>query len=193
MLIQKTRQFLKEIKDLLSADTHGCELPGTVFFMNNGDVLCLNRQKGESRFPYARDGYILWAHSTGHIHVKSGIFNVFKPVYDSNEINVEFFAGIQNEQGNYFPVSLLGGAKQANEPFHVKRYLVYTLSAGIVFRTPGPPHTPFDILAYLQDTVCKPGTRCSPWNSDPVPCHCIQEPGIGLKTPRLRLHYGRQG
>ncbi len=129
MLIQKTRQFLKEIKDLLSADTHGCELPGNVFFMKNGDVLCLNRQKGESRFPYARDGYILWAHSTGHIHVKSGIFNVFKPVYDSNEINVEFFAGIQNEQGNYFPVSLLGGAKQANEPFHVKRYLVYTLSA----------------------------------------------------------------
>ena len=100
MLIQKTRQFLKEIKDLLSADTHGCELPGNVFFMKNGDVLCLNRQKGESRFPYARDGYILWAHSTGHIHVKSGIFNVFKPVYDSNEINVEMFAGIQNDRGN---------------------------------------------------------------------------------------------
>jgi len=129
MLIQKTQQFLREIKELLRADTSMFELPGNAFFMKSGDVLCLDRQKGESRFPYANDGYIMWAHSTGHIHVKSGIFNVFKPVYDSNEINVEFFVGIQNKSGNYFPISLLGGAKQMDEPFHVKRYLVYTLSA----------------------------------------------------------------
>lgn len=129
MLIENMQSFLQEIEEIISVENSDRKIPGNVFFMNEGKVLCLERENGESRFPYANDGYILWAHSTGHIHVKSGIFNVFKPVYDSNDINVEFIAGIQNADGTYFPISLLGGAKQLTEPYHVKRYLVYTLSA----------------------------------------------------------------
>ncbi len=128
-LIERTKGFLKEIDDTLSSDAEKRRIPGNVFFMQEGNVLCLDRRKGESRFPYANDGYILWTHSTGHIHVKSGIFNIFKPVYDDNHVNVEFIVGIRGEDGNYFPVSLLGATKQLTEPFHVKRYLVYTLSA----------------------------------------------------------------
>ncbi len=129
MLINKAQELLKEVKELLAADSSKQRIPGNTFFMKEGNVLCLDRQNGETRFPYANDGYILWAHSTGHFHVKSGIFNVFRPIYDGNEINVEFIVGIQDEKGDYFPLSLSGGAKQVYEPFNVKRYVVYTLSA----------------------------------------------------------------
>ncbi len=129
VLIKKARDFLAEIKDILSEKTSRQKMTGNAYFMKDGSVLCMERKNGESRFPYANDGYILWAHSTGHIQVKSGIFNVFKPVYDSNDVSVEFFAGIQAADGTYFPVSLLGSAKQLFEPFQVERYLVYTLSA----------------------------------------------------------------
>ena len=129
MLIEKMQELLKEIKITLNENSDKQRIPGNVFFMKDGNVLCMKRQKGESRFPYASDGYILWAHSTGHVHAKSGIFNVFKPVYDSNNINVEFIAGIKSSDGEYFPVSLTGAAKQLYEPYNVKRYLVYTLSA----------------------------------------------------------------
>lgn len=129
MLIEKMQELLKEIKTTLHENSAEQRIPGNVFFMKDGNVLCTERQKGESRFPYANDGYILWAHSTGHIHVKSGIFNVFKPVYDSNNINVEFIAGIKSPNGEYFPLSLTGAAKQLYEPYNVKRYLAYTLSA----------------------------------------------------------------
>lgn len=129
MLIEKMQELLKEIKITLNENSNKQRIPGNVFFMKDGNVLCMERQKGESRFPYASDGYILWAHSTGHVHAKSGIFNVFKPVYDSNNINVEFIAGIKSSDGEYFPISLTGAAKQLYEPYNVKRYLVYTLSA----------------------------------------------------------------
>ena len=129
MLIETTRELLKEIKKTVSENRSEQKIPGNVFFMKDGNVLCLERHKGESRFPYANDGYILWVHSTGHIHVKSGVFNVFKPVYDGNNINAEFIAGIKTADGSYFPISLTGAAKQLFEPFHVKRYLAYTLSA----------------------------------------------------------------
>ena len=80
MLIEKTRELLKEIKKTVSENRAEQKIPGNVFFMKDGNVLCLERHKGESRFPYANDGYILWVHSTGHIHVKSGVFYVFKLV-----------------------------------------------------------------------------------------------------------------
>ena len=113
MLIEKMQELLKEIKTTLHENSAGQRIPGNVFFMKDGNVLCTERQKGESRFPYANDGYILWAHSTGHIHVKSGIFNVFKPVYDSNNINVEFIAGIKSPNGEYFPLSLTGADRKS--------------------------------------------------------------------------------
>ncbi len=129
MLKKRIEKYLKEIKELSANPTAESAMPKNTYFMANGDVLCTERKCGESRFPYPNDGYILWAHSTGHIHAKTGIFNVFKPIFDSNEPAVEFFAGIKNEDGTYFPISILGAAKQLFELYNPKRYLVYTLGA----------------------------------------------------------------
>lgn len=150
MLIEKTRELLKEIKKNRERKPRGTKIPGNVFFMKDGNVLCLERHKGESRFPYANDGYILWVHSTGHIHVKSGVFNVFKPVYDGNNINAEFIAGIKTADGSYFPISLTGAAKQLFEPFHVKRYLAYTFRRRT--SSPKPDVADFVVRASMSST-----------------------------------------
>lgn len=128
MLIKKMEELLAKINDRLNGDCSD-KLPGNVFYLDDSEILCCDRVTGESRFPYSCDGYLMWAHSTGHIQTKDGLLNVFKPLYDNAEPSVEFFAGIENGDGTYFPISLLGAAKQLFEPFNVKRYLVYTLSA----------------------------------------------------------------
>ncbi len=128
MFTEKVKEILNCVNECVGGKS-GDRLPGNVFYMNDGNILCCPRNTGESRYPYDCDGYTLWAHSTGHIQVKNGLLNVSKPLYDNSEPSVEFFAGIKMENGDYFPISILGAAKQLFEPFEVKRYVVYSLSA----------------------------------------------------------------
>ncbi len=129
MLIQKAKALLSEIETVLRDPHAKGRMPKNTFFMADGAVLCGERACGESRYPYGNDGYILWAHSTGHIHAKTGIFNVFKPVFDSAEPAVEFFATVEGATGDGVALSLLGAAKQLYEPEDVRRYVVYTPAA----------------------------------------------------------------
>ncbi len=129
MLIQKAKALLCDIQTILRDPHTKGRMPKNTFFMADGSVLCGERACGESRYPYGNDGYILWAHSTGHIHAKTGIFNVFKPIFDLSEPAVEFFATIEDKAGNGMTISLLGAAKQLYEPDDVERYVVYTPSA----------------------------------------------------------------
>ena len=129
MINSKAQKFLIEIDKILKNPQDDCRLPRNTFFMDEGNVLCCERNTGESRFPYSNDGYILWAHSTGHLQAKDGVLNIFKLVHDNTEPAVEFFAGVDMGNGEFFPISILGAARQLYEPFEVKRYLVYTLSA----------------------------------------------------------------
>ena len=129
MLTDKIKNLMYEINKTLEKNSLESRLPDNTYYLDNGDILCCPRKYGESRFPYSSDGYTLWAHSNGHIHAKEGVFNVFKPVHDEAEPPVGFFAGIGQGDGTYFPISVLGGAEQLFEPFSVKRYLVYSLSA----------------------------------------------------------------
>ncbi len=126
MLIQKTKALMAEINEIMANPEAASKMPRNTYFMKNGDVLCGDRACGESRFPYSSNGTLFWAHSTGHIHVKDCMFNLFKPIYDASEPSIEFFAGIPQEDGRYFPIALLGSAKQLFEPYNVKRYTVFS-------------------------------------------------------------------
>lgn len=128
MLIKKVKELTEKIEKCVNSET-ALRLPGNVYYLEDNEILCCPREFGESRFPYDSNGYTMWVHSTGHIHVKDGLFNVFKPLYDNCEPSVEFFVGMENPDRTYFPVSLTGAAKQLFEPLSVKRYLVYSLSA----------------------------------------------------------------
>lgn len=128
MLIRKLDELLARINARLDGNPTDA-LPGNVYYLDNSEILCAPRVTGESRYPYICDGYTMWVHSTGYIQTKDGLLNVFKQLYDNTDPSVEFFAGVEKDDGTYFPISLLGAAKQLFEPFNVKRYLVYTLSA----------------------------------------------------------------
>lgn len=126
MLIKMTQDYLSEINEILANPETASKMPRNTYFLKNGDALCCNRICGDSRFPYSSNGTLFWAHSTGHIHAKDCMFNLFKPIYDASEPSVEFWAGIELEDGSYFPISMLGVAKQLFEPFNVKRYVVFS-------------------------------------------------------------------
>ena len=129
MLINNVKNIMVQIQQTLEKQSPSSKLPDNTYYLDNGYILCCPRKYGESRFPYSCDGYTLWAHSNGHIHAKDGVFNVFKPVHDEAEPPIGFFVGIEQSDGSYFPISILGGTEQLFEPFDVKRYLVYSLAA----------------------------------------------------------------
>lgn len=129
MFSQEIKDLLSEIKTTLNERSVSSRIAEGTYYLNDGSVLCCPYQYGDFRFPYSFDGFTLWAHSGGYIHAKEGAFQVFKPVHDEVEPSVNFFAGIELEDGTYFPISILGGTQQLFEPFQVDRFLVYSLTA----------------------------------------------------------------
>ena len=125
--------FEKKLKELMTlinktANNKGehNSLPGNTYYLENGDVLCLPRNTGVHRFPYQSGGFTMWAMSNGVINAVDGVLQVFHPIHIEHESCVNFFVGLPNGDGTYFPISVLGGGKQLFEPYNTKRYLVYT-------------------------------------------------------------------
>lgn len=107
-------------------------LPSGCRFLGDGAVLCHKRKTGDGRYPYSSDGLILWAHSSGNISVQESLFNVFLDSREGKEPNICFFAGQKEPDGSFFPVSLLGTARQPREK-GIKRYTVFTPRAAYYF------------------------------------------------------------
>lgn len=120
---------MEQIGATLSNKSADNSLPGNTFFLENGDVLCCDRESGVSRYPYQDDGFTLWAYSNGYIFATESVLDVFRYMHMDNDSSVNFFVGIPNGDGTYFPVSVLGSGRQLFEPFTVNRYLVYARSA----------------------------------------------------------------
>lgn len=125
----KLIELMAQINNVIENPTADNTLPSNAYFLENGDILCCERKNGISRFPYSCDGLNMWAYSNGVIHAVEGVFNVFHPVHSEHESSVNFFVGIPQADGTYFPISILGSGQQLIEPFKIKRYLVYSLSA----------------------------------------------------------------
>ena len=103
------------------------KIPSKCYFLTSDTILSYRRGDGDARYPYAYDGMTLWAYTSGNIKMEESVYNVFLPAYEGKEPNVGFFAGIVYENG-FFPVSLLGTARQAFEK-DIKRYTVFTPNA----------------------------------------------------------------
>ncbi|MBQ3506692.1 MAG: hypothetical protein IJA89_07985 [Clostridia bacterium] len=107
------------------------KLPSDCYFLSEDTVLSYRRDDGDARYPYAYDGLTLWAYASGNVKMEESTFNHFLPVFEAKEPYLAFFAGIKQEDG-YFPVSLLGPAKQAFEK-GIRRYTVFTPQAAYYF------------------------------------------------------------
>ena len=121
----KIKQLLADIENLKKKNNEDCALPGNVYYLNDTDILCLERAEGESRYPYDMDGRNLWIHSSGHINATESNLTIFRNSPRlQDESNLDFWGGIKTEDG-WFPISITGIAKQLFEPVGVERYLVY--------------------------------------------------------------------
>lgn len=129
MFEKKLKELMRQIENTVNNKGPHNSLPGDTYYLDNGDVLCLQRKTGVHRFPYQAGGFTMWAMSDGVINAVDGILRVFHPIHLDHESSVNFFVGLPTEDGTFFPISILGGGKQLFEPYNTKRYLVYTFSA----------------------------------------------------------------
>lgn len=129
MFEAKLKEILSQVEDTLKNESPDNKLPGNTFYLDNGNILCCQRENGVSRFPYRDGDFTLWAHSDGSFFADESVLTVFKHDFMDNDSPINFFVGIPREDGTYFPISILGGSKQLFEPYNVKRYLVYERAA----------------------------------------------------------------
>ncbi len=99
-------------------------LPQNTFFLSDTDVLCCERETGESRHPYHADGLVVWAYSSGQITACESTLHIFKSSNSTEDPNLNFFGGLMNGD-SWFPVALQNANRQLYEPFAVKRYVIY--------------------------------------------------------------------
>ncbi len=120
-----TKEFILDLLSKIDAAKEKAgELPGNACFMDGDSVLCLERERGESRYPYIEDGLVVWLRSSGYIDACESIFTVFRQSNFGEGPHVAFFGGVK-EGGAYRPVSVTGAARPLDES-GVGRYIVYT-------------------------------------------------------------------
>ena len=124
-MTEKIRELISECeKTVASGDAHA-RLPQNSWFLSNDRVLCLPRKYGESRYPYDEDGFVVWAYQNGYITAVESIFTVLRSSNYGEEPVVNFFAGVEREDGQFDPISIMGGACSLYEPADLKRYTVF--------------------------------------------------------------------
>lgn len=117
----KIREAVKGMRK----DKHN-KLPENSYFLSDTAVVCYPRKHyGDSRYPYYRDGLVMFAHTSGYIDCVEGMFNVFRCAYYNEDTPVCFYAGEQMQNG-FFPISVTGAARQLCEPMQMERYVVFT-------------------------------------------------------------------
>ena len=82
-------------------------LPGNIAFLEDGRVLCRERDRGDSRYPYGRDGFSFWVHSSGCMYGNQGAFYAFLPPQIGQDPSIAFFVGRRQPDGSYRAVSML--------------------------------------------------------------------------------------
>lgn len=127
MIDERIRELLKEIKEVTASDDPSSRFPQNTYILDNEKILALPRKWGESRYPYDQDGFVVWAYQNGYITAVDSIFTVLRSSNYGEDPVVAFFAGAEKGDGEYFPLSILGAARQLEEPEDVKRYVVYSL------------------------------------------------------------------
>lgn len=119
--------LFNEIKSLEKEESKNNNyLLENTYFLNDGKILCKERKLGVSRFPYGKDGFTLWAYSSGYISINESTFYIVLPSEEGKEPYLAFFAGEKQKDGAYVPISLLGRAKNPLEKDSVRRYCVYS-------------------------------------------------------------------
>lgn len=146
-LIERTRHLFSDIDKLLNdpAARSAAALPDGGYFLDKNRVLCCERVKGDARYPYAADGFNMWAYSSGYISVNESTFYVILSADEGKEPYLNFYAGLKRGD-QFIPVSLLGVARSPLEE-KTERYTVYTPEA--VYYLTRTEDADFAVRAYV--------------------------------------------
>lgn len=101
------------------------EMPGKVYFIEDGNILALPREDGDCRYPFGEDGFNYWVYTSGYMHSNEGIFSPYLRVSEGGEPKIAFFAGIPRSDGTYEVVPILAVPVMPSEKT-VERYTVFT-------------------------------------------------------------------
>lgn len=123
-LEKEIKYLFGEIKKLQKGNDKSHYLLENTYFLEDGRVLCLDRENGVSRFPYGTDGFTLWAYSSGYISINESTFYLVLPSEEGKEPYLAFYAGEKQKDGSFIPISLLGRGKNALEK-DIERFCVY--------------------------------------------------------------------
>jgi len=123
-LENQVRELMQQINDFKA--TADNSLPQNAFYLNENQILCCEREYGESRFAYDANGLVVWARSSGRIDAYDSTFTIFRELNNFEDASIAFMGGIKQENGDYFPVSLFECHRQLFEAIDVKRYVVYS-------------------------------------------------------------------
>ena len=123
-MFNEINKLLDEIKKTVSTDDKSKKLPQNTYFLDDGKIVCLPREGGESRYPYDEDGFVVWAYQNGYITCVDSIFTILRSSNYGEEPCVNFFAGVEYGDG-FFPLSVTGACAGLLEPDGVERYCVF--------------------------------------------------------------------
>ena len=128
----KKEKILSLLDEIKAADSSpdSVKLPRGTVYLDYDRVLCRPGGRGDSRFPYERDGLVVWVHSDGYIDACESVFSIFRNCNFGEESPVSFFGGLMREDGTYFPVSVTGASRQLFEE-GVDRCTVYSLKHAV--------------------------------------------------------------
>ena len=129
--------YLNQFEAIKKNPTNG-RLPSGSWFTEDGNVLSLPRDDGDSRYPYGSGGFNFWAYSSGYMHANEGLFSPFLRSSEGQEPKICFFAGIK-ENDQIVLIPLLAVPRLKDVPG--ERYTVFsethvtyvTLYDGFVF------------------------------------------------------------
>ncbi len=124
----KLYSLLNQINELLENKENAAKLPDNTFYMGNDLILTGVRRKGVSRYPYSRDGLVVWASHNGYITANESDFVVFRPSYTDEMPCLGFFMGVPHN-GGFYPISVSEANSQLYTPVNVTRYTVYSPEA----------------------------------------------------------------
>ena len=121
----KILNLIKDINNLKTNISEDNKLPSNTYYLNDDNILCMNENYADIRYPYEIDGMNLWTHSNGYIDACESTLCIIKTVYFNENSYVDFWGGVKSDNDEWFPLSILGTNKQLYEPANIERYTVF--------------------------------------------------------------------
>ncbi len=130
-LINEVNEILTGANTLLGQSNALPPMPVPVYFMENGNVLCLPRSQGDSRYVYGDNGFNFWLHASGYMYANIGLFSLFTRRKEGEEPVIAFFAGVREDEESFRRISLLPvPVCEDGEALVVRRFTVLNNVAG---------------------------------------------------------------